>query len=76
MTKSKDCSPNIKKRRVGSIIEFYTLRDVEEGDELSIAYVDVEDGEWGERNTRLREGWFFTCRCERCTKEDLESSAK
>jgi len=63
-----DCNPNLKKRRVGRSVEFYTLRDVKEGDELGIAYVDVEggDGNRETRNTRLREHWFFSCRCESC----------
>lgn len=65
---SKDCNPNLKKRRIGRSVEFYTLRDVKEGDELGIAYVDVEgvDGDRETRNTRLREHWFFSCRCESC----------
>jgi len=43
-----------------------------EGDELSIAYVDVEegDGEREKRNTRLNEEWFFCCQCERCINGD------
>jgi hypothetical protein len=45
--------------------------DVAEGDELSIAYVDGEGEE--KRNARLREDWFFSCRCERCINGDRKS---
>jgi hypothetical protein len=50
------------------------LGDVKEGDELSIAYADVEgaDGECEMKNTRLREEWFFNCRCEICINGDMK----
>lgn len=61
-----DCDPNIKKRRTGRGVQFYTLRDIRPGEELCISY--AEDCSVEERAAQLQE-WFFVCRCRRCAKE-------
>jgi import receptor subunit TOM20 len=56
-------------------------RDVEKGEELSVAYVDVtqhpdESVLEGRRRRRfeLARGWKFACTCERCKEEAKEMS--
>lgn len=62
----QDCDPNVKKRRLGRSVEFYSLRDIPPGVELCISYIDGRTGE--ERNAQLQQ-WFFQCRCRRCLTE-------
>ena len=68
-----DCAPNIKKRRVGRGIQFYTLRDIQPGEELCISYSDAVSVK--ERLKDLERDWFFVCRCARCVHE-LEVDAQ
>lgn len=63
------CSPNIRKERDGRAIRFVTTRPVKAGEELCISYGYVEKMGWKERQKELQEGWFFQCRCSRCTAE-------
>ncbi|KAH6909827.1 hypothetical protein BKA70DRAFT_1399702 [Coprinopsis sp. MPI-PUGE-AT-0042] len=52
-----DCSPNLKKRAAGRAIDFYTIRDVERGEELCTNYVDVSEGNPVEsRTAQLEKG--------------------
>ena len=51
-------------------------RDLKEGDELTIAFVDVNQHPnetvldcRRRRRAELVRGWEFSCRCERCTEE-------
>ncbi|KAF8154552.1 hypothetical protein B0H34DRAFT_676312 [Crassisporium funariophilum] len=63
-----DCNPNIMKRRVKRGIEFYTIRDINPGEELCIAYVD-EIAPAHERNEQLHRDFFFICQCAKCSRE-------
>lgn len=49
-------------------MEFYTSRDVAEGEELCINYIDIKDNV-AERRRQLLNNWYFDCVCERCAKE-------
>ncbi|TFK91712.1 hypothetical protein K466DRAFT_482108 [Polyporus arcularius HHB13444] len=66
------CSPNVRKERDGRRLRFLTTRCVAEGEELCISYGHVESMSWTERQTELLEGWYFKCRCSRCTAEEPE----
>ncbi|RDX54350.1 SET domain-containing protein [Lentinus brumalis] len=66
------CSPNVRKEREGRGLRFLTTRCVAEGEELCISYGHVESMSWTERQTELLEGWYFKCRCSRCTAEEPE----
>ncbi|EIW79553.1 SET domain-containing protein [Coniophora puteana RWD-64-598 SS2] len=62
------CAPNVRKKRSGRSLEFFTLRDVKEGEELRISYAST-DKPVGERREALRTSWFFDCMCSRCVRE-------
>ena len=53
----------------GSIISLRTLREVREGEALSISYVEME---WptAERRAVLELQYGFQCVCERCHRDD------
>ncbi|KAM6495040.1 hypothetical protein JOM56_009663 [Amanita muscaria] len=63
-----DCSPNVKKRRVGRALEFYAMRNIATGEELCTTYVDVDEPA-SQRCAELREQWYFNCVCVRCRRE-------
>jgi len=54
---------------VGLGFGFRTIRDVKEGEELCIAYID-ENLPLNERQKQLKYGWLFDCQCVKCL-EDL-----
>lgn len=66
-----DCAPNVRKKRAGRALLFYTTKDVVSGEELCINYIDLTDSV-AERRKQLSANWYFDCVCERCKKE-LES---
>ncbi|KAF8201339.1 hypothetical protein K438DRAFT_1821835 [Mycena galopus ATCC 62051] len=63
-----DCTPNIRKQRVGRELHFYTTKDVTVGDELCISYIDTAD-DVAERRKQLSANWYFDCVCDRCKAE-------
>jgi len=67
---SEDCFPSVKKVQTGRSLRFVTTRDVEEGTELCINYIDTAKDVKG-RNKDLEE-WYFQCACARCAKDWLE----
>jgi len=68
------CRPNVAKKRTGRTWEFWLLRDVKAGQELTISYLGGEENELGfaERRRRLQTTWGFECQCDRCDLEDAE----
>ncbi|CDO74683.1 hypothetical protein BN946_scf184671.g6 [Trametes cinnabarina] len=69
-----DCAPNVRKERDGRTLRFLTTRPVEDGEELCISYGHVETMDVQTRRQELQEGWYFECRCSRCTAEAEEGS--
>jgi len=67
------CSPNLQKRRIGRFYEFFTCREVAEGEELCISYLGGAERELNKqaRQKRLKEGWFFDCSCSRCRAHEM-----
>ncbi|KAI8996359.1 hypothetical protein BD414DRAFT_477685 [Trametes punicea] len=63
------CAPNVRKERNGRTLRFLTMRAVDAGEELCISYGHVEDMDLKARQKELLEGWYFECRCSRCTVE-------
>lgn len=49
-------------------MDFYTARDVEEGEELCISYIDIKDSV-SQRQEELFKEWYFQCVCRRCQVE-------
>lgn len=72
LTTRLDCSPTLRKKRNGRVMEYYTLRDVDKGEELCISYVDNNE-DVVKRKAALRE-WFFDCICGKC-EMDLRNPA-
>lgn len=67
-----DCSPNccVDGEGPGTVMRVFSLRDIEEGEELCISYVDVnEPGPIRRRD--LQQQYHFECRCKRCLQEQL-----
>ena len=64
------CSPNVFATWVNdgdAISHIVALRDIMEGEELLVNYVDDEELE--ERQGKLLEGWGFVCKCKKCIME-------
>ncbi|KAG7393383.1 hypothetical protein PHYPSEUDO_009587 [Phytophthora pseudosyringae] len=61
------CQPNCTWSNAGdSIMEIRALRDMKEGEEITLSYIDI-DKERNERRKELRDTKHFDCRCERCS---------
>ena len=70
------CAPNSFARCGASgVLEVVAIRDVKEGEELTISYVDLisDDMLQGDkRREALRDKYLFECKCERCEEEGGE----
>ncbi|KAF4609886.1 hypothetical protein D9613_010691 [Agrocybe pediades] len=64
-----DCSPNLKKDRVGRAIQFRALRDILPGEEMCISYIDEDCPDPKERSRQLEQDWFFACCCSKCKRQ-------
>lgn len=53
-------------------MDFYATKDIMPGEEMCIAYIDVDDPVL-QRRTELKKEWYFDCACARC-KRELEST--
>lgn len=64
------CSPNVMSSSSfdDHRVCFVAIREIEEGEELTIAYVD-ENLPFNERQKKLRELYHFTCTCLLCTSQ-------
>ncbi|KAI8577510.1 hypothetical protein K450DRAFT_252023 [Umbelopsis ramanniana AG] len=62
------CEPNIRKVRQGRNMVFIAEQNIEQGDELCIAYGSVAEPV-DERRNRLFDNYSFWCQCSRCTRE-------
>lgn len=70
-----DCSPNVRKERMGRRLRFVTTEEARTGDELCISYGHVDSMSLEERRRYLQDGWFFLCQCSRCINEaDFQTS--
>jgi hypothetical protein len=49
-------------------MDFYATRDIMPGEEMCIAYIDVDDPVL-QRRTELKMEWYFDCACARCKRE-------
>jgi hypothetical protein len=62
------CSPNVGFFRRGRFLAFIALEDIDEGAQLFISYVKA-GLTVAERQKKLKETYFFDCRCDRCLAE-------
>ena len=65
------CSPNVLVKYIGGwgrkrplALQCYALRDIREGEQLCISYIDVEMD--AESRQAALDNYGFTCRCEKC----------
>ena len=64
------CEPNLKKRIDGPVFDFYTLSDVDAGQDLCINYIgDAREAPVKERQAILQKGWGFFCGCRKCARD-------
>jgi hypothetical protein len=59
------CLPNCAKSHRGAAVRVVALRDIADGEEVSISYAFLTDSAAKRRQT-LRYSFLFDCMCERC----------
>ncbi|KAI8619923.1 hypothetical protein BC830DRAFT_1039507, partial [Chytriomyces sp. MP71] len=61
------CVPNcaVAFEPVTHMARLVSLRDIQEGEELTVSYVDSADP-YHSRRLDLQRRYFFTCKCELC----------
>lgn len=64
------CGHNVKKVRKGRSILFVTQKPVQAGEQLYINYGMYSDMPYKERQEKLKEQWFFDCKCNRCAENN------
>ena len=76
------CAPNTAWARAGDNVrqlELRAIREIEAGEEITVNYISVEGrySDTAARQTRLRDGWDFTCICRLCqTREEDDVKAE
>jgi hypothetical protein len=66
------CEPNLEIRRdKSSRLGFYVKEDLQNNDELTISYVNLDEG-LKERRKTLQENYLFHCTCPRCMREEAQ----
>lgn len=56
-----------------STIEVIALKDIEEGEEVNLCYLDDADGmDVKARKEALRDFYLFHCQCDRCNQEERD----
>ena len=63
-----DCAPNCAAAIRGGRVALTALRDLADGDELTISYVEPRLPYY-ERRRVLRDSYGFDCDCDRCARE-------
>ncbi|XP_068199471.1 N-lysine methyltransferase SMYD2-like isoform X2 [Antennarius striatus] len=65
------CLPSVIVTYNGTAADVRAVQDMKPGDELLISYIDLlyptED-----RNSRLRESYYFTCGCQECKSKSMD----
>ncbi|TRM67859.1 hypothetical protein BD626DRAFT_107195 [Schizophyllum amplum] len=71
---SHSCTPSARPSFDGGNAELHLIatRDIAQGEELSVAFVDVAQPA-DVRRAELQAGWKFGCTCEKCTEENDET---
>ncbi|KAI9004724.1 hypothetical protein BC832DRAFT_521224, partial [Gaertneriomyces semiglobifer] len=62
------CDPNCECVQNARVMTVRTIRPVEEGEPLTISYID-SNMPLQARRTRLQADYYFLCQCQRCTFE-------
>lgn len=68
-TANHSCDPNAELECDGRHVQLVALREIREGEEIFISYID-ENEPLETRREMLEERYFFTCSCERCMEEE------
>ena len=68
------CEPNCEVFETGSILTIHPTRDIEQGDEVTIAYIDTKQS-LAARRKQLLATYFFHCQCTRCVREEAADGA-
>ena len=63
------CEPNAFIKFAGNKQYLLANQEIQEGEEITISYIDHAYPERIYRQRLLRDGYFFDCICERCQKE-------
>ncbi|XP_017278763.1 N-lysine methyltransferase SMYD2 [Kryptolebias marmoratus] len=65
------CLPSVIVTYNGASAEVRAVKDMKPGDEVLISYIDLLSPT-EERNTRLRESYYFTCDCQECKSKSKD----
>lgn len=63
------CQPNCEVFETGSVLQVCAKTDIAEGDEVTIAYIDINQ-RLHDRRKQLFDTYFFHCQCLRCQREE------
>ena len=63
------CEPNCEVFETGSILTIHPTRDIQAGQEVTIAYIDTKQTLHARRK-QLQTTYFFHCQCTRCVREE------
>lgn len=67
-----DCRPNVVFLIDEGLVHRTTVvRDIEQGEELTITYLDSFES-WGKRQERATGAWGFGCTCQQCSLDEKE----
>ncbi|KAL7268574.1 hypothetical protein RUND412_008797 [Rhizina undulata] len=65
------CEPNAMMVFDGRGLGVFAVEEIKEGEEVTICYIDANDG-YEKRQKDLRETYWFECDCKRCLREKAE----
>ncbi|EDV22754.1 uncharacterized protein TRIADDRAFT_28394 [Trichoplax adhaerens] len=69
-----DCSPNVEINFLdnNATLTVKAIRNISEGQELCISYIDSDIKNWKKRQAILMENYLFECTCNRCMVESQQ----
>ena len=68
------CEPNCEVFETGSILTIHPTRNIQAGEEVTIAYIDTHQP-LSARRKQLQTTYFFHCQCTRCAREEAADTA-
>jgi len=71
------CAPNcvLSADTKGTLCVVAT-EEVQAGEELTVAYIELDEEPFGERQEALMESFHFTCQCDWCTHEQAQQATR
>uniref|UniRef100_A0A3Q3XE63 [histone H3]-lysine(4) N-trimethyltransferase n=1 Tax=Mola mola TaxID=94237 RepID=A0A3Q3XE63_MOLML len=67
------CLPSVIVTYDGTSADVRAVQDMNPGDEVLISYIDLLYPT-DDRNSRLRDNYYFTCQCQECTSKSMDET--